>query len=72
MCHELVALLGCRIKAYRIVYLILFLIRNLLVQAIDRTAGGKDQMRHLKIAAAFQQHQKTLQVAFQISIRIYN
>lgn len=44
MSHQLVALFGCCVKAYRVIDLVVGRVRNLLVGAIHRAGGGIYQM----------------------------
>src|SRR3546814_7810969 len=54
MGHHLVGALGGGVEAHGVADALAFGERHGLVGAIDRAGGGIDQMRHLELAAAFQ------------------
>ena len=71
VCHQLIRFLGCCIKGYRVINLVVGAVRNLLVGTVDRRRRSIHQMiQTLATTAGFKDIKEADQVRFHICIRI--
>ncbi len=70
MRHQFVALLARRIQTNRVVDLVVFAVRDLAVQAINRTGRRIEQMLHLVVAACLENVEEADHVALHVGIRV--
>ena len=70
MRHQFVALLARRIQTNRVVDLVVFAVRDLAVQAINRTGRRIEQMLHLVVAACLENIEEADHVALHVGIRV--
>lgn len=70
MSQQLIALLGCCIQAYRVVYLVVCAERHLLVAAINRGRRCINQMFHRIVAAGLQDVVEADDIGFDVDIRM--
>ena len=70
MRHQFVALLARRIQTNRIVDLVVFTVRDLAVQAINRTGRRIEQMLHLVVAAGLKNVEEADHIALHVGIRV--
>ena len=68
--HELVALLGGGIEAHRVIHRGMLGIGLMRVQTVHRGGGGKDEVLHLVVAAAFQHVAEAYQIGADIGGRV--
>src|SRR5262249_38300250 len=70
MRHQLVGFLGCRIKADRMIDIVMDRERQMRVAAIHRTRGRKNQMTGFAMPTTLEDVEKTGKIGIEISVRI--
>jgi len=70
MRHQFVTLLARRIQTNRIIDLVVFAVRDLAVEAINRTGRRIEQMLHLVVAAGLENVEEAHEVALHVGIRV--
>ena len=70
MCEELVALLGRRIQAHRIIHPVVRAERHLLVAAVYAAGTGVDQVLHRMMTASLQDVVEPDHIALDVGIRV--
>ena len=70
MGKELVALLGCRIQAHRIIHPVICAERDLLVAAVDAAGAGVDQVLYRMMTTGLQDVVEPDHIALDIRIRV--
>src|SRR5690554_8059225 len=69
--HQLIGLLGGRVQAQGVIYVVMHGERHGLVSAVYRAAGGVHQVLHVVMATAFQDIHKANQVGVYVGVGVF-